>query len=151
MNAVAETVQIGKLVAAFRETIMGFTLVPFNDKWPNGTGYMDNAEQGPEAPKLAPGETVRSVDPHGRNVAMVGTIAGNCVVFERFINGDRDVIVSNVPSLVRKLVDMSPGALKTRDLELIFGLNHGLRNVGFRIQNLIDLNDKLKAAQATNI
>ena len=121
----------------FLEAIKDFKEIPFNPKWANGTGYLDFAVKGPEAPKLQNGEVVRSKDNKDRNIGIVGTRVGNVVVFERFSNGQNGVVVSNNPYTVAKLVDITNGAFNIRDIELVFGCKSYLKNIGERIEEIL--------------
>lgn len=60
----------------------------FNPHWANGTGYLDHAAEGPEAPVLATGEMAKSTDNFGRQMIIVGLPVGNLVVFKRYSKED---------------------------------------------------------------
>lgn len=60
----------------------------FNPNWANGTGYLDHAAEGPEAPVLAAGEMAKSTDGFGRPMIIIGLPVGNLVVFKRYSNED---------------------------------------------------------------
>lgn len=64
------------------------TTLEFNPNWANGTGYLDHAAEGPDAPVLAAGEMAKSTDNFGRRVIIIGTPAGNLVVFRRYTKED---------------------------------------------------------------
>lgn len=60
----------------------------FNPKWANGTGYLDHAAEGPEAPVLTAGEMAKSTDSFGRPMIIIGLPVGNLVVFKRYSKED---------------------------------------------------------------
>jgi len=99
-------------------------IVPFNPAWNNGTGYYNGAVSGEDAPLIPPGEIVKSVSPapNNRRILIVGTLLGNVVVFERYTDGDKSIIVMNTTrtfsstNLVR-----STGAVSLDDLTIILG------------------------------
>ena len=65
----------------------------------NGTGYLDGAVIGGEAPVLRKGQCVTTIDDFGRSVVVIGTGPdGNLVVFQRFTGNKEDgVLVCNEP------------------------------------------------------
>ena len=69
--------------------------VPFDEKWPNATGYMDGAVH------VTFTEPVKFTDPYGRRgvILPIKPIGGNLVMFERYSVGD--AIVSNEPWALR--------------------------------------------------
>jgi hypothetical protein len=69
------------------------TVLPYDPKWANGTGYMDGATM----LELAPGERAKSFDDLGRLIVLVGTVIGTFVFFQRFSNSGSGVVVSNEP------------------------------------------------------
>ena len=80
------------------------TKVAYSEEWENGTGYFDYAVKANIG--LRPGDMAVSEDPKGRRIILVGTCAGNVVVFERFSpkNGVRSsTYASNVPQAVRRM------------------------------------------------
>lgn len=105
--------------------------VQFDESWNNGTGYLDGAVRADLG--LAPGETATSTDPHGRRIVFVGTRLGNVVVFERY--KDRDVIVSNMPTVVSKITG-ARGDLSDDQCAQILG--GGVGNVGRDIEELLN-------------
>lgn len=60
----------------------------FNPDWANGTGYLDHAAEGPDAPVLAAGDMAKSTDNFGRPMIIVGLPVGNLVVFKRYSKED---------------------------------------------------------------
>lgn len=64
------------------------TTLEFNPDWANGTGYLDHAAEGADAPVLAAGEMAKSTDNFGRRMIIVGTPRGNLVVFRRYTKED---------------------------------------------------------------
>lgn len=75
--------------------------IPFDSAWENGTGYFDHACKMVE---LAPGETARSEDTHGRPILLVGVRGGTIVVFKRYSEAANLLLCSNSPK--RTLVDL---------------------------------------------
>ena len=73
------------------------TEVVFNPSWKNGTGYLDNAVH-----DLQITEICKTVDNANRKVIIIPTPVGNVVLFERFTNGDRGIIVSNAPRAIER-------------------------------------------------
>lgn len=120
------------------------TAIEYNEKWENGTGYLDHAVKGPAAPILTAGQVVKSTTLQGRKILFVGTAFGNCVIFKRYTEGP--VVVSNLP---RHVTDLYTGtsvgtSLDTVTLTLLLGcpdIPLGCPNVGIRI-------DRIRAACA---
>ena len=73
------------------------TVIDFDPKWANGTGYYDHAV---EKVDLKPGEMAKSFDAGtSRRIILVGTRFGCVVVFDRYSNqGEGGVYVTNEPN-----------------------------------------------------
>lgn len=68
--------------------------IPFDSAWGNGTGYLDHVC---EMVKLAPGETARSEDNHGRPILLLGYCGVTIVVFKRYSEAANVMLCSNLP------------------------------------------------------
>lgn len=86
--------------------------IDFNPAWSNGTGYYDKAVKGIHSPKLYVGQMVWFTDSNSRTGIIIGTRFGNCVIFERFSNGDRGIVVSNTPHIFRAAGMVKSGSLE---------------------------------------
>ncbi len=84
----------------FQEYVQTLPFIEENKNWLNGTGYLDNAVTGREAPLLKPGELARSQS-NGRTVLFVGEEEGNLVIFRRY-TGDQGPWVCNVPLIFER-------------------------------------------------
>lgn len=73
------------------------TVIDFDPKWANGTGYYDHAV---EKVDLKPGEMAKSFDAGtSRRIILIGTRFGSVVVFDRYTNqGEGGVYVTNEPA-----------------------------------------------------
>lgn len=83
------------------------TTIEYNTKWENGTGYLDFAVYGDNAPVVESGSVVKTTDPMGRRIIITGTLLGNVVMFER--DKPRDGVLSkrivcNVPDEIRYIL-----------------------------------------------
>ena len=108
--------------------------IDFNEKWKNGTGYLDHAAEGKHAPKVSQGQVVSFLDDKDRRGVIVGTKYGNIVVFERYSpegNETSGVFVCNVADKVKENVNFIKfeRALSLDTLRDIFGHN-GSDNIG---------------------
>lgn len=106
------------------------TEVVFNPSWKNGTGYLDNAVH-----DLQITEICKTVDNANRKVVIIPTPVGNVVLFERFTDGDRGIIVSNAPRAIEKLAfGMDLGSsLGDSALAFYLGDEWGTPNIGGRL------------------
>jgi hypothetical protein len=82
--------------------------IDYNPKWENGTGYLDFAVRGEEAPKLAPHEVVRFETTQGRIGIIVGSHCGNIVVFKRYSDPESSTVVVNTTGAVPGLSSAQP-------------------------------------------
>ena len=133
---------------AFNETQ---TIVPYDKRWENGTGYLDHAVRGIDAPALIPGSIVKTTTSGGRKVLLIGTRFGNAVIFERYTNPAigtavptyTEIIVGNVPHEIAELyLGSAIGTNLARDDVTLFMLLGDPKsasnnpNVGMRIETL---------------
>lgn len=121
------------------------TEIPFDEKWNNGTGYMDRAIN----VTLSPGAFAKSrtSGANNRKIILIGTRFGTVVVFERYTEGQNGVFVSNTPSMIRRFCFsyFPEGRLGAVDLLHIFGLwidepdrqYRGDMNISDHIESLI--------------
>ena len=115
--------------------------VVFNPSWKNGTGYLDNAVH-----DLQITEICKTVDNAHRKIIVIPTAIGNVVVFERFTDGDRGIIVSNAPRAIERLAfGMDLGSsLGDAALAFYLGDEWGVPAIGERIDDLLNLSAKAK-------
>lgn len=115
--------------------------IEFNAKWANGTGYYDNAVR-----DLQITEICKTVDNANRKIIVIPTAIGNVVVFERFTNGDRGIIVSNAPRAIERFAfGMDLGSsLGDAALAFYLGDEWGVPAIGERIDDLLNLSAKAK-------
>jgi hypothetical protein len=114
-------------------------VIPFDIKWANGTGYFNGAVTADLG--LKPGEVGKSVagGEDRRRMIIIGTCAGNVVVFERYTPTENTkenlVVVSNAPrgfSSTRLVID---GAMSDDHFMDVVGM-YGQLNVGQRIESI---------------
>ena len=132
--------------------------IPFNENFNNGTGYLDNCQEGEHAPIVAPGQIVKTETLKGRKILIVGTRFGNAVIFERYTNAiaeDTNVIVGNLPKEVEQLyLGSAVGTNLAQDNITLFLLLGEPKyasihpNVGERIENLFAAPAKKEARDA---
>ena len=106
--------------------------IPFDPSWANGTGYLDGAVHFP----LPPGDTAKSIDPHGRRIILIGTRFGTVAVFDRFVNQtDGGTYVLNKPAspVLDRIVTST--AIGGGEMSDILG-DLGLDNIGQTIEML---------------
>lgn len=89
--------------ATFNRLVSAAPTITFNAEWKNGTGYLDHAVEGPNAPSLEMGQVVTCKDNWGRDVLLFGTDKQNIAVFQRFSGNAPDgVLVANFNYEMRK-------------------------------------------------
>lgn len=112
-----------KMNTKFEEVFNHFKSIEFNTKWCNGTGYMDNAVKGDDAPVLSVGEVRSFTDNKNRRGFVIGTPRGNIVVFQRYTGGERKVWVINA--------SRAASAMLGPDYDSAFTEEEALKLVGF--------------------
>lgn len=113
-------------------------VLEFNPKWANDTGYLDNAVDGEDAPRLEEGEVAKFIDGYGRRAIIIGTFYGNVVVFDRY-KGQEDggVYVTNTPSRTALIETIIPnGAVSEITMINILG---GWGNLDDNVGNTIKM------------
>ena len=120
--------------------------VPFNDEWPNGTGYFNGVVNDKKI-GLEPGQLAKSVAPgeDKRKLIIVGTRFGNVVVFERYSpkedQPENIPVVSNAPQRLTRTKMVIDGAMSDDHFETIVGWiskdGTCYDNVGIRIEYLV--------------
>lgn len=78
------------------------TVIAFDPKWANGTGYLDHAVKADLG--LRPGDIAKSTDNDDRRIIFIGTRFGNVVLFERYSPTKTTLsfkVVGNYPSALR--------------------------------------------------
>jgi hypothetical protein len=113
--------------------------IEFNPNWNNGTGYMDHAVAGLNAPLLANGEVIACVtpSPNDRKLVIVGTPLGNVVVFQRYT--DREDIFAWCATMQfrRAMIPMIPAMPDAEDIEMLLG-SDVVANIGLKMQAAMD-------------
>lgn len=118
--------------------------IGYDARWANGTGYLDGAVR---VVHLDEGALVATKDDLGRRIILVGTPAGNVVIFERYRHtGDApEVLVANQPLAIRSLLPGAGTAWTKQTWEACFpGLNEiilqdnlvddaGWQNIGVQV------------------
>lgn len=97
--------------------------VEFDSKWSNGTGYFDNAK----FMDLLPGAMVKSIDPNGRKIILMGSPLLTIVFFERY-SDRKDIIVSNAHVAIEQAFDMTSN-LTEEQLAVFFNVDSGTPEV----------------------
>lgn len=112
--------------------------IEYNDGWANGTGYLDFAVSGKNAPELYDGQIVKSVDIIGRKIIIIGTRLGNVIVFERYANkGEDAVYVVNRPADYQNFIPSAKVEADTMVMLLGFGVNPLRENFGATMGYLV--------------
>ena len=110
------------------------TVVEFNPKWKNGTGYFDHAVEDSPVSVMS-----KTTDDHGRKIILVPTPVGNAVVFQRFKNDD-SVVVCNIPQPLKVLAGSVglESSLSEAAIEWVVGNQEiGEADVGVRLNSFI--------------
>lgn len=109
-----------ELLARWKELNFATQEIPFNPEWANQTGYFDHAVKDYALADVATtGTLLWSIDPLGRIILIAPTMVGNVVVFDRYANDPRSVVVSNRPDVLRPALPSS--AWSRDDLDYWFG------------------------------
>ena len=119
------------------------TTIAYNSRWENGTGYFDDAVNGSAAPALKPQEIVKSIDPHGRRIIIIGTRLGNMVVFDRYSDWEtKPVFVYNCSKELEQLRLISGRILGESSMLLVVGSwGNSKDNIGKHIEVMADILD----------
>lgn len=113
--------------------------IEFNPKWMNDTDYLDHAVKGEHAPKMHPGQMMKSQFPDSnRHIILIGTNFGNVVVFERFPDGNGDVIVSNHPHALEQIGSIRSHMWSVDDIMSYVNPDYSMYNIGYRVSRFID-------------
>lgn len=107
----------------FEEVFNHFPAIEFDVKWKNGTGYLDHAVKGENAPVLSVGEVRTFIDDKSRRGFLIGTPKYNIVVFQRYTNGEKGAWVMNASRQV--------SAVLGPDYDSAFSEESALKLVGF--------------------
>lgn len=104
----------------FEEVFNSFKTVKFDEKWKNGTGYLNGAVTMGDGPCLYVGEVMSFIDDAGRKGFIIGTPRKNLVIFQRYSNRT-DLWVMNSTKAVADLLgpDYSNGFSEELALKLI--------------------------------
>jgi len=96
------------------------TVIPYDVKWNNGTGYFDKAVH----VSLAHGTLAKSftAGQNNRKLILIGTMFGTIVLFERYTDGNNGVIVSNVPGEIRQMQLIPSGRIGADQILEITGV-----------------------------
>ncbi len=128
----------------FNQIYLSFNAIKFNAQWKNGTGYFDKAVKGEHAPFLRVAEVVTFEDDKSRKGFIVGTPAGNVVIFQRYSNGSNDVWVINATPKAETFMgpDYSSGFNEEMALKLVgyysaWGTIINDYNIGYRISEFM--------------
>lgn len=113
------------------------TEIEYDAAWENGTGYLNYAVHGGNAPKLPEGELAKATDPDGRKIIIIGTRLGNIVVFERYSNkGDDAIYVTNAPSELKDFICSGRVNYESMVMLLGSGYNPNKDNIGKKLSKL---------------
>lgn len=128
------------------------TVVPFSEKWYNGTGYLDGAVRDV---KLEPGARAKSetfgIDGLTRRIILIGTPVGTVVFFERYLpekDGTRcAVIVNNVPSELDGII--ASGSVPDNKLSAFIGSDW--LNIGHSVHRVFQAGAASVKKQTTTV
>lgn len=126
-------------------------VVDYDASWANGTGYFDKAVKNQELLNLLPdtGMMAKSLDPNNRKIIFLRGIGGIVVVFQRYSEGQNNVIVCNSPRVDWHLFNLSGGMWSGDKWLLVFGnisYETGLPNTIYH--RLMDASEELFSALA---
>jgi hypothetical protein len=110
--------------------------ITYNPNWANQTGYLDYAVKGDNAPVLAAGQMVKTRDPRGRRIILIGTRKGNVAVFDRY-SGQTEMgtWVTNAPRTPIFQTLLSGSAVGEAEMvTLVGGWGNIQQNIGFTIE-----------------
>lgn len=94
----------------------------------NGTGYYDGLVLRNLRKPI--GTMLRAITPgeNNRRMLVVVTPVGNLVIFERFTGGDKGVVVTNMPTMLRLI--LVSGTVSLEQLRYMIGDEFGGSNIG---------------------
>lgn len=112
--------------------------ITYNPGWANPTGYLDHAVKGNNAPVLAPGQMVKTRDPRGRRIILIGTRKGNVAVFDRYSGqSETGTWVTNAPRTPIFRTLLSGSAVGEAEMVTLVGSWGNIQqNIGFVIEEI---------------
>lgn len=128
-------------------------VIPFDIKWANGTGYFNGAVTADLG--LKPGEVGKSVagGEDKRRMIIIGTCAGNVVLFERYTPnekaGENLVVVSNAPRGFHQTGLVVEGAMSDDHFMDVVGMYRQL-NVSQRIDRIANMKEEMNISATFN-
>ncbi len=110
--------------------------ITYNPNWANQTGYLDYAVSGNNAPVLAPGQMVKTRDPRGRRIILIGTRKGNVAVFDRYSGqAEMGTWVTNSPRTPIFQTLLSGSAVGEAEMVTLLGSWGNIQqNIGYTIE-----------------
>jgi len=115
--------------------------IEYNAAWENGTGYLDHICSGAAAPALKPAEIVKTIDPNGRRIIVIGTRFGNVAVFDRYAPraGNSSTFVTNAPEgkKIFKFLLSGSAVGEHEMINLLGGWSDIDDNLGRKIEDII--------------
>lgn len=107
----------------FRDVHAVAAPIPYSEAWENGTGYLDGAVAGADAPVVAVGEIVGTATPAGRPILIIGTELGNVVVFKRYTN-HAQLFAWHASHHMRKFIGNAvANAVEAEPMKFLFGVS----------------------------
>lgn len=108
VNTEVKTTRIQAVIESWKELGFKTQHVTYKPEWANETGYFNHAVKDYDLNKEISDDTlIWSVDQHGRHLIIAPTLIGNVVVFDRYMHGQRDIVVANVPDALRAVMPSS--------------------------------------------
>ena len=110
--------------------------ITYNPLWANQTGYLDYAVKGDNAPVLAPGQMVKTRDPRGRRIILIGTRKGNVAVIDRYSGqAEMGTWVTNSPRTPIFQTLLSGSAVGEAEMVTLLGSWGNIQqNIGYTIE-----------------
>lgn len=116
--------------------------IPFNPEWRNGTGYFDRLVNTPVG--LEPNEFGRSYCPDSKRKMIIQSVGefGNIVFFQRYTEGEHNVVVFNAPQVLCSLLRLN-GVISDDTVGQVFNVTKSLRPYSL-IQKLWEIKEAHK-------
>ena len=112
--------------------------IAYNPNWANQTGSLDYAVSGNNAPALAAGQMVKTRDPRGRRIILIGTRKGNVAVFDRYSGQtETGTWVTNAPRTPIFRTLLSGSAVGEAEMVTLVGSWGNIQqNIGYTIEDI---------------
>jgi len=123
--------------------------IGYDLQWSDGAGGHGPAVKGPYAPKINPGEIVKSISPGNRRLIFVGTCFGNIVLADRYnsvtTEFPKNYVMYEAPTELDDVMDFfaASGKATVDVLKDVLGVDR--ENLGTYLENVLNAIQKAKA------